>query len=163
MVAFAFTATPGHPANPQRCSAVAASESHAFIEAVWDKSHWQRDHPSPKAMRAWTKRLACAASTAHKHAMRNHWRGFRKRFHEYRERRQITPFFYYGHWWAVPYPIAICESGGNYFVGPSGAYGLIPPFPQYMSPAEQDRVAHQLYLEMGEAPWAPFESGCYLR
>ena len=80
----------------------------------------------------------------------------------YRER--YKPFVYPdGSHWAVPYPIAWCESGGNYYVGPSGAYGLIPPFPQYLSPREQDKIAHRLYLEMGEAPWAPYEGGCAYR
>jgi hypothetical protein len=74
------------------------------------------------------------------------------------------PFVYPdGRRWAVPYPIAWCESGGDYFVGPSGAYGLIPPFPQYMSPREQDRVALDLYRRMGESPWAPYEGGCAYR
>ena len=79
-------------------------------------------------------------------------------------RRRLKPFVYPdGKRWAVPYPIAWCESGGNYFVGPSGAYGLIPPFPQYMSPREQDRTALRLYREMGESPWAPYEGGCAYR
>jgi hypothetical protein len=78
-------------------------------------------------------------------------------------RVRVTPFYYGGHWWAAPYPIALCESGGDYFVGPSGAYGLIPPFPQWLSPREQDRIAHRLYVEQGEAPWAPYESGCMYR
>lgn len=63
--------------------------------------------------------------------------------------------------WAVPYPIAICESNENYFVGPAGAYGLI--FTSWLPPKRQDEVAYRLYLEQGESPWLPYEGGCYLR
>ena len=81
---------------------------------------------------------------------------------EWRER--FKPFTYPdGSHWAVPYPIAWCESGGDYFVGPSGAYGLIPPFPQWMPPRRQDETANRLYRERGEAPWAPYETGCTYR
>lgn len=77
---------------------------------------------------------------------------------------KYKPFVYPdGSRWAVPYPIAWCESGGDYYVGPSGAYGLIPPFPQWMSPRQQDETAHDLYRELGESPWAPYESGCAYR
>lgn len=79
---------------------------------------------------------------------------------EWRER--ITPFHYAGHDWAAPYPIALCESGGNYYVGPYGAYGLIME-PPWQSPRQQDLEAHRLYVESGEAPWAPFEGGCAYR
>jgi hypothetical protein len=79
-------------------------------------------------------------------------------------RERVKPFVYPdGKHWAVPYPIAWCESGGDYFVGPSGAYGLIPPFPQYLPPRRQDEIAHRLYLEQGEGPWRPYESGCAYR
>ena len=77
--------------------------------------------------------------------------------------RRRRPFVYPdGSRWAVPYPIAWCESGGNYFVGPYGAYGLILE-PKWMSPREQDEAALRLYREMGDAPWAPYEQGCAYR
>ena len=77
-------------------------------------------------------------------------------------RHRVTPFFYGGHFWAVPYPIALCESGGDYYIGPYGAYGLILE-PPWMSPRQQDLAAHRLYERYGEAPWAPFETGCAYR
>ena len=87
--------------------------------------------------------------------------------HETRRERWLDKYrsFEYpdGSHYAVPYPIAWCESGGNYFVGPSGAYGLIPPFPQYLPPKRQDEIAYRLYEKDGEAPWAPYESGCIYR
>jgi hypothetical protein len=88
----------------------------------------------------------------------------------YRHRRHILwllryrPFVYPdGTRWAVPWPIAICESGEDYHVGPSGAYGLIPPLPQWLPPWRQDEIAHDLYERYGEAPWAPYETACALR
>ena len=78
-------------------------------------------------------------------------------------RERYKPFRYPdGRYWAVPYPIAWCESGGNYYVGPYGAYGLILEDP-WLPPRTQDKIAHRLYLEHGDAPWAPFESGCMYR
>lgn len=63
---------------------------------------------------------------------------------------------------AVPYPIATCESGENYYVGPYGAYGLIFEA-QWLPPKVQDEIAYGLYVEQGEGPWAPYESGCAYR
>lgn len=66
---------------------------------------------------------------------------------------KYRPFVYPdGSRWAAPYPVVWCESGpgGDYFIGPSGAYGLIPPyFPQYMSPREQDEAAYRTLHEVG--------------
>lgn len=87
----------------------------------------------------------------------------------------MTPFHYAGHWWAAPYPIALCESGGDYHVGFAGAYGLIAPgwsaggglrfapTAGEATPREQDLVAHRLFSRYGESPWAPFEGGCAYR
>jgi hypothetical protein len=77
---------------------------------------------------------------------------------------RFRPYVYPdGRHFAVPWPIAACESGEDYFVGPSGAYGLIPPFPQWLPPRRQDEIAAKLYREMGDAPWAPYEGGCVYR
>lgn len=80
-----------------------------------------------------------------------------------RWRRKNKPFIYPdGRRWATPYPIAWCESGGDYFASPWGAYGLTA-FEPFMPPKRQDEVAHRLYLEQGEAPWAPYETACIYR
>lgn len=75
----------------------------------------------------------------------------------------FKPFIYPdGTRWAVPWPIAMCESTENYYVGPYGAYGLVEE-PPWLPPKEQDEIAHQLYLEDGEGPWAPYETSCPYR
>lgn len=138
-----------------------------FSARVWAVDRWQRGDPPQRTIDAAHRRIGCAP-TKHRKAMKKRWRKDRTAYYQHRSAKlwikRVKPFVYPdGTRWAVPYPIAWCESGGDYFVGPSGAYGLIPPFPQWMSPREQDEVAHRLYLEQGEGPWAPYESECYLR
>src|ERR1041384_1106191 len=162
-----INATPNHHASPPptRCT---IEGFRPFSAAVWRFGAWKRGNPPRAVIRAQRSSLSCAVSPSHRAAMKRTWRRDAAAFFAHRRHmiwiETYKPFVYpSGKRWAVPYPIAVCESGENYFVGPSGAYGLIPPFPQYMSPHEQDRVAHDLYLEQGEAPWSPYESGCYLR
>lgn len=99
--------------------------------------------------------------------MQRTWRRDKAAYYEHRAamlwREEFKPFVYpSGRRFAVPFPIATCESGENYFVGPYGAYGLIME-PTWLPPRTQDEIAHRLYEESGEAPWAPFESGCAYR
>ena len=69
--------------------------------------------------------------------------------------------------WAIPAGIVMCESGGNYgAVNPSsgagGAYQILPStwalyggsgLPQNGSPAEQDRIAAQIWADSGSSAW----------
>ena len=102
-----------------------------------------------------------APAQAHPHKVVHH-----ATIHESRHERWLDKYrsFEYpsGKFFAVPYPIATCESGENYYVGPYGAYGLILEEP-WMSPKRQDEVAYDLYRKDGEEPWAPFETGCIYR
>jgi len=86
-----------------------------------------------------------------------------KREADQRWRRKYKPFVYpSGRHWAAPYPVALCESGENYFVGPAGAYGLILA-PPWMSPREQDEEAYHLLHTVGaEQAWFRWEreQGC---
>lgn len=152
---------PAHPNN--HCPTQHQFEQ--FSSRVWSPKHWQRPKPRPSTITAAQKAINCPQ---HRKGLERIWIEARMKF--LAKRRQMIwletykPFIYpSGKRWAVPYPIAVCESNENYYVGPSGAYGLIPPFPQWLSPQAQDEVAHNLYLEQGEGPWAPYESGCYLR
>lgn len=156
--------TPARKSVPTRCT---IGPFRAFSAAVWALERWQRGDPPAKVLAALERRLACAPP-GHRRAMRRTWLRAKASYYEHRRhmlwREEFKPFVYpSGRRWAVPYPIAVCESGENYFVGPSGAYGLIPPFPQWLSPKRQDEIAHRLYEEQGEGPWAPYESGCAYR
>jgi septal ring factor EnvC (AmiA/AmiB activator) len=69
--------------------------------------------------------------------------------------------------WAIPEAIVMCESGGNFeAVNPSsgagGAYQILPStwelyggqgLPQNASPAEQSRIAAQIWADSGSAAW----------
>lgn len=136
-----------------------------FAATVWNPSKWRRGASPTPVLIAYHKRLACAP-LGHVKAMVNTWTKDKRAY--YKKRKAMIwletnkPFIYPdGSRWAVPYPIAICESGENYYASSAGAYGLI--FARGLSPKRQDEVAHRLYMEQGEGPWAPYESGCYLR
>lgn len=134
---------------------------------VWDQARWRRGAPPHKVRAAQRRQLHCQPLSA-RHRMQDFWREVKHDYNVTRKSRlwsaKYRQFEYPdGSHWAVPYPIAWCESGGDYYVGPSGAYGLIPPFEQWMPPREQDEVAYNLYLEQGDGPWAPYESGCGYR
>jgi peptidoglycan hydrolase CwlO-like protein len=69
--------------------------------------------------------------------------------------------------WAIPAGIVMCESGGNYGAvnpgsGAGGAYQILPStwalyggsgLPQDASPAEQDRIAAQIWADSGGSAW----------
>jgi hypothetical protein len=137
----------------------------SFATKVWDLRKWERGTPPKFVLEAYAKRLSCAPP-AHAKVMKATWHRdqaiyFKKR-HSLMWREHYKPFVYPdGTRWAVPYPIAICESGENYYASSAGAYGLI--FTSWLPPKRQDEVAHNLYMRQGEGPWAPYESSCYLR
>jgi hypothetical protein len=140
----------------------------SFSKLVWKRNHWKREAPKQATILAERHMLQCAAGPGHRVAMKHIWKADKRAFYQHRASMlwlaKYRSFEYPdGSHWAVPYPIALCESGGDYYVGPSGAYGLIPPFPQNLSPKTQDEIAFRLYQEQGEGPWAPYESGCAYR
>ena len=69
--------------------------------------------------------------------------------------------------WAIPAGIVMCESGGNYQAlnpgsGAGGAYQILPSTwaaygghgsPHTASPAEQDRIAAQIWADSGGSAW----------
>lgn len=111
----------------------------------------------------------------HFKAMKATWLRDKLAFYETRRRElwriRVTPFYGGGRFWAIPYCSVIAESGGDYYVGYAGAYGLISEtWAAYggaafagnageASPREQDLVAHRVYAANGSAAWSPFEGG----
>lgn len=135
----------------------------AFSKRAWHPDHWQRGNLPGKVRAAYQRRLRCAP---HPSRAKRAWRREQAQFFDYREEMlwlaKYRSFEYPdGSHWAVPYPIAWCESGGNYYVGSAGAYGLI--FYSWLPPKRQDEIAYNLYLAYGESPWAPYEGGCAYR
>lgn len=170
LVAFTGSAEATHfHTQPVFCfQRVAAKQFAPFSHRVWKLERWRRGAPKARTIAAYHHKLSCAAGPRNRQAMQERWHREQGAYfahrHKMRWLAKFKPYVYPdGTRWAVPWPIAACESGENYFVGPSGAYGLIPPFPQWMPPRRQDEVAHRLYEQLGESPWAPYEGGCAYR
>ena len=158
--AFAFSGAPAQPDKP-----VCHSQQFPKLsERIWDPSRWRREAPKPKAVAAAHRIIGCAK---HPGPLKAKWRADKARFYEHRKSmlwlEKYKPFIYpSGKRWAAPYPVALCESGENYFVGPAGAYGLILA-PSYMSPQQQDEEAYRLLHTVGaEQAWFRWEreQGC---
>lgn len=148
---------------------VTASEFRNFAEAVWNRDHWERSVVSKSVLDAKAHKLHCAAGPGHVASMKTKWSKAKSDFARFRKRKmwalEYKPYIYPdGTHWAAPYPIAWCESGGDYYVGPSGAYGLVPPLPQYQTPKAQDEIAHRLMEEGLEySAWVEWEGSCQYR
>lgn len=119
-------------------------------------------------LKAWQHKLKCAAGHRHRLAMKHRWRKAKDAFYEHRrrERRRIrvTPYPGAGQWWAVPFPIVVCESGVRGYVT-SGYYGILvstweafggtryAPTPGEAPKWAQDLIAHKLIVLYGLSPW----------
>ncbi len=159
-----------HPHSPAvSCGhAVTAKQTGPFIEAVWSETQWRRGSPPSRVIESWHKKLRCAGP-ANRRAMVKQWKRARHRFYQHRrselQRLLITPYPGPGDsWWAIPYYIVGCESGGDYNAqNPSstahGAYQMLSStYASYCdacdwSPADQDLAAHRLYTQLGASPW----------
>jgi Transglycosylase-like domain len=78
--------------------------------------------------------------------------------------------------WAIPWQIVACESGGNYRAlnassGAGGAYQILPStwsayggkgLPQLAPPAEQDRIAAEIWADSGPSAWVCAQGGAWL-
>lgn len=164
-----------HTPTDARCTVGAFRD---FSAAVWHPSKWDRAAVPARVRAAQRARLACAPP-GHRAAMKRTWRrdhaawSTRRRIEQHRER--WTP--YYGctklgvcKWWALPAYIVSCESGGDYTPDAGltfgGAYGLLvetwlqwgggryAPAANLAPPWAQDRIARQVWLDVGPGGWA---------
>lgn len=81
--------------------------------------------------------------------------------------KQLGTLFGNGQW-AIPEYIVMCESGGNYHAlnpssGAGGAYQILPStwhayggqgLPHLATPAEQDKIAAQIWADSGPSAWS---------
>lgn len=132
--------------------------------------------PPKRILEVRSASLGCAAPP-HRQAMRHTWRAHAQRYFEHRQAMRwaamITPY-----WgctpnggckaWALPAYIVACESGGDYFVGFGGAYGLLEATWQQWGgtalvgtyaagdspPWAQDVIAHRVWISVGPSGWA---------
>lgn len=172
MLAVVSTAFAAHHNKdlPAGCGkAITAKQARPFIDAVWSLDKWERGMPPKHVTTAWAHKLGCAGP-GNRVAMKKKWGVSKRAYFQHRTtmqwRAKYRSFKYPdGSHWAVPFPIAWCESGGDYYASSSGAYGLTEGggFPQNMPPKMQDEYAYRAFLAEGERPWAPYESGCAYR
>lgn len=152
---------------------IKAPEFKGFSEDVWDEEHWDRKAPDASTIDSYHKKLRCAASNGHRHAMKEKWGDDKVSFYKHRGAmlfiQRVTP--YYGctklgicKWWAIPVYIVSCESGGDYSAQNSsssarGAYQMLDStYATYCvacdwSVRDQDKAARSLYEEQGGSPW----------
>lgn len=173
-------ADPGPPQD-QVCNGqlFTFAEFRSFSQEVWGIARWERERPAHATIKAQRHRLRCAAGPGHRKAMKTRWRADQKQFYEHRSRMlwrtRVTPYPGGGHWWAIPYYIVVCESGGRYNdpSAPNGAYSLLAgplqgvptwetwrpswasgyELPYQAPPKAQDLAAHKLYRAYGLEPW----------
>jgi hypothetical protein len=150
------------PNTPDPCTAQSFAQ---FSAKVWKLPSWERRSPAPSTIAAQRRRLKCAGP-GHRKAMRHRWRQDKAAFYAHRRhmlyRQHVTPFYGGGNWWAIPYGMVVCESGGNYSFT-YGAYSILDPawhewggrtaHAGEASPAEQDRVAAVGWDLYGEGAW----------
>lgn len=87
--------------------------------------------------------------------MKIKWQRERRHYGRYRVFRQLAPYPGGGTWWAIPWYVVACESGGDWLAyNPSGAsnpYQLMPewgaPFPADTWPEKMEthRIAGELW------------------
>lgn len=107
---------------PKRCTAQAFRP---FAKAAWPLDRWQRGNPFRKTIEAFRRRLKCSQG-GHTSVIRHIWWRDRKRYGRYRVFRQLAPYPGGGTYWAIPWPVVLCESGTSGLwlaVNPSGAVG----------------------------------------
>lgn len=155
MLAAALFAPAGHPHSPAPpCGhLVTAKSSLPFISKVWDKARWERGSPRHPELKAWRKKLKCAGA-ANRKAMQRRWQRKRRAYGRYRALRLVAPYPGGGTWWAIPWYIVACESGGDWGAyNPSGALGPYQllgwgaPYPAttWHAKMANHRIAAQVY------------------
>lgn len=91
------------------------------------------------------------------------WSSARKRYGRYSVFRHVAPYAGGGSFWAIPYAIVRCESGGSWSAyNPSGAegpyqllgHGAPWPVRSWRDKMAHHRIARALYRESGTSPWA---------
>jgi hypothetical protein len=168
LLLFASPTTALRPAttiNPCILYSDSAKHLKQFAEDVWSPDRWRRGDPPAKTIDAWRLKLHCAPPNWQKR-LKQRWRELQGEYFDRRRaelwRRRVTPFCSSGTCYALPVPLVICESGGNYGFT-YGAYSILDPawsawggetaHAGEASKREQDFVAHRGYSRYGESPW----------
>ena len=161
---------PGWHVPPAGCldGFTQASKFRLWAKEVWNPDRWERGKPKGETIAAAHRWIACAGGPGHAKAMKKRWRESRDDFLDLRRRElfraRVTPYPGGGRWWAIPFYIVDCESGGDYGAqnptsSARGAYQMLDTtYAAYCvacdwSKRDQDLAAHRLYQEAGASPW----------
>lgn len=172
------TTHPGQ-ATSDPCSAHPrpAAEQRKLATTAFALRRWRAPKPSDHAVGQMRQLRRCAPRSALP-AMRRSWRAAKRELARYVTYRQVAPYRgpggsgprspHDGRWWAIPYYIPACESGGggppDFHVGFAGAYGiLVATWHQYGdghwyeagdAPAlPQHQAARRIWLAVGPSAW----------
>ncbi len=131
--------------------------------------HWRRPAVGPGWRRAESSLLDCAPRSVRGRLV-SIWHGARRALYRYRALRLIAPYpGPRGSWWAIPWRIVNCESGGSWAAyNPSGAEGPYQllgqgaPWPvrSWRDRMRHHRIARALWRERGSGPWTASQ-GCW--
>lgn len=153
IVVVALAAAMAAPAQAHTAPTCTAKAFRPFSRKVWRPSRWERGRPGKAALKAKHRRLGCAGP-GNRHAMKRTWAKDRLRFGRYRAFRKIAPYPGGGTYWAIPWYVVSCESGGSWTAynpsGAAGPYQLLgwgAPFPAttWREKMENHRIAAELW------------------
>lgn len=164
---------PNPPPPPPTCLAQSFA---TFSGRVWAPKLWHRGAPPKATIAAAHHRIGCAPSAGHRKAMKATWRRDRGDYfahrHAEQERIRYTPYSCATGRSAIPCSIMECESGGSYTAkNPTSSAGgkyqiLDTTWRDYggahysgthpaaeAPPAEQDRIAAEIWADSGGGAW----------
>lgn len=167
-----------HDATPGTCDRQSVRahvhRAHVRVKAAYSLDRWA-DGPKRSALRDFQRQKKCVYVPTARFALHQLRLKLSKRFDAYRrERLEITPFAGpSGTYWAVPYGIVACESGGDFRARNSissagGAYQILDTtwyanggthyadsHPAAVAPPdEQHEVAHRVWVTSGAGAWS---------
>ncbi len=149
-------------------------EQRQLASRVFALKRWRDPHLKSAAVRRMHDLRRCAAPRALP-SMRRGWQARRLLLYRYGAYRRVAPFKGYTDrglwltWLAIPRKIVSCESGGSWSAyNPSGAVSIYQllghgaPFPVrgWHDMQAHHRIAHELFVSQGTAPWAA-SRGCW--
>lgn len=148
----------------QRTSTWHIKDANSAAKKGYQHGRWQHRRPLWRKLELRIRAdVRCLSRGKDRKKIHRLVRAHRRSFHHYRAYRLVTPYPGPGNsWWAVPYYIVACESGGSWSAyNPSGAVGPYQllgwgaPFPVngWRDKMAHHRIAHQLYSSQGSSPW----------
>jgi hypothetical protein len=123
-----------------------ATEQRQLAQRVFKMRQWRRPAPGHGAKRTMRRLRSCAAPRV-RDDMRRTWQKEKRQLYRHAAFRQIAPYSGGGTYWAIPWPIVECESGGLWSAyNSSGAAGPYQIMGEWGRPwpvtSWHDKMAH---------------------